>query len=85
MVLCGKFYCEVIDWFMMFFLIDNSGRSGVVVEMIINEFKEVVYYFSIEEDNVRYRVDVKEYNIVGVYGVVNVWIYDDLYFLLDMY
>lgn len=80
-----KFYCEVRDWLMMCFFIDNSGRSGVVVNIIVNEFNEVVFYFGIEENNVRYRVDVKEYKIVGIYGVVNVWIYDDLYFLIEMY
>lgn len=67
------------------FFIDNSGRSGVVVNIIVNKFNEVVFYFGIEEDNVRYRVDVKEYKIVGIYGVVNVWIYDVLYFLIEMY
>lgn len=80
-----KFYCEVRDWLMTYFFIDNSGRSGVVVNIIVNEFNEVVFYFGIEEDNVRYRVDVKEYKIVGIYGVVNVWIYDVLYFLIEMY
>lgn len=84
-MLSEKFYCEVRDWLMIRFFIDNSGRSGVVVNMIVNEFKEVVYYFGIEEDNVRYRVDVKEYKIVGVYRVANVWIYDNLYILMDMY
>lgn len=85
MVLCGKSHCEVIDWLMTLLLIDNSGRSGVAAEMTINEFKEAVYYPSTEEDNARYRVDVKEHNTAGVYGAANVWIYDDLYLLLDTY
>lgn len=70
---------------MICILIDNSGRSGVVVNMMIGEFKEVVFYYGIDDDFVRYRVDVKDYKIVGVYGVVVVWIYDNLYVLIDMY
>lgn len=38
-----------------------------------------------EEDNARYRVDVKEHKKAGEYGAANVWIYDDLHILMDMY
>ena len=84
-VLSEKSHCEVRDWLMTRLLIDNSGRSGVAANMTISEFKEAVYYPGTEEDKARYRVDVKEHKTAGMYGAANVWIYDDLYLLIDMY
>lgn len=84
-MLSEKSHCEVRDWLMTRLLIDNSGRSGVAANMTVNEFKEAVYYPGTEEDNARYRVDVKEHKTAGVYGAANVWIYDNLYILMDMY
>ena len=40
-------------------LIDNSGRSGVAANITVNEFNEAVFYPGTEEDNARYRVEVK--------------------------
>ena len=66
-------------------LIDNSVRSGVAANITVNEFNEAVFYPGTEEDNARYRVDVKEHKTAGIYGAANVWIYDDLYLLIEMY
>lgn len=84
-VFSDAFYCEVRDWLLVCFIVVNSGRSGVVVNLKIIEFKEVVFYFGNEEDLVRYRVFVSDYKTVVVYGVVVVWIYDDLYYFIDMF
>lgn len=84
-VFSDVFYCEVRDWLMIRFIVDNSGRSGVIVNLKIIEFKEVVYYFGNEEVLVRYRISVNDYKTVEVYGVVVVWIYNDLYRFIDMF
>ena len=84
-MLSDKSHCEVRDWLMTRLLIDNSGRSGVAVNITVNEFNEAVFYPGTEEDNARYRVDVKEHKTAGIYGAVNVWIYDVLYLLIEMY
>lgn len=70
---------------MICFVIDNSGRSGVIVNMIVVEFKDVVYYLGIDEDQVCYRIFVSNYKIVDQYGFVVIWVYDDLYKMMDMY
>ena len=59
-MLSDKSHCEVRDWLMTRLFIHNSGRSGVATNMIVNEFKEAVYYPGTEENNARYRVDVIE-------------------------
>ena len=84
-MLSDKSHCEVRDWLMTRLLIDNSGRSGVAANITVNEFNEAVFYPGTEEDNARYRVDVKEHKTAGIYGAANVWIYDDLYLLIEMY
>ena len=84
-MLSDKSHCEVRDWLMTRLLIDNSGRSGVAVNITVNEFNEAVFYPGTEEDNARYRVDVKEHKTAGIYGAANVWIYDVLYLLIEMY
>ena len=66
-------------------LIDNSGRSGVVANMTTGDFKEAVFYHGTDDDPARYRVDVKDHKTAGVYGVVVVWIYDNLYVLIDIF
>ena len=84
-MLSDKSHCEVRDWLMTRLLIDNSGRSGVAVNITVNEFNEAVFYPGTEEDNARYRVDVKEHKTAGIYGAANIWIYDVLYLLIEMY
>ena len=84
-MLRDKSHCEVRDWLMTRLLIDNSGRSGVAVNITVHEFNEAVFYPGTEEDNARYRVDVKEHKTAGIYGAANVWIYDVLYLLIEMY
>ena len=84
-MLSDKSHCEVRDWLMTCLLIDNSGRSGVAANITVNEFNEAVFYPGTEEDNARYRVEVKEHKTAGIYGAANVWIYDDLYLLIEMY
>ena len=84
-ILGDKSHCEVRDWLMTRILIDNSGRSGVVANMTTSEFKEAVFYHGTDDDPARYRVDVKEHKTAGVYGAAVVWIYDNLYVLIDMY
>ena len=84
-MLSDKSHCEVRDWLMTRLLIDNSGRSGVAANITVNEFNEAVFYPGTEEDNARYRVDVKEHKTAGIYGAANVWIYDVLYLLIEMY
>ena len=80
-----KSHCEVRDWLMTRMLIDNSGRSGVAAKMTVAEFNEAVLYQGTEEDPERFRVHVKDHKTAKVYGPAVVWIYDDLYHLIDMY
>jgi len=84
-ILSDKSHCEVRDWLMTRILIDNGGRSGVVANMTTSEFKEAMFYHGIDDDPARYRVDVKDHKTAGVYGAAIVWIYDNLYVLIDMY
>ena len=84
-ILSDKSHCQVRDWLMTRILIDNSGRSGVLANMTTSEFREAVFYHGTDDDLARYRVDVKDHKTAGVYGSANVWIYDNLYVLIDMY
>ena len=84
-VLSDKSHCEVRDWLMTRLLIDNSGRSGVASNMKISEFKEAVYYPGMDEDPAQYRILVNDHKTAGVYGAAVVWVYDDLYRLVEMY
>ena len=84
-ILSDKSHCEVRDWLMTRILIDNGGRSGVVANMTTSEFKEAMFYHGIDDDPARYRVDVKDHKTAGVYGAAIVWIYDNLYVLINMY
>lgn len=84
-IISDKSHCEVLDWLMTRILIDNSGRSGVVANVTTGEFKEAVFYHGTDDDPARYRVDVKDHKTAGVYGAAVVWIYDNLYVLIDMY
>ena len=84
-IISDKSHCEVRDWLMTRILIDNSGRSGVVANMTTGEFKGAVFYHGTDDDPARYRVDVKDHKTAGVYGAAVVWIYDNLYVLIDMY
>ena len=49
------------------------------------KFQEVVYYSGTEEDPVQYRILVQEHKTAEVYGAAVVWVYDDLYKLIEMY
>lgn len=84
-IISDKSHCEVRDWLMTCILIDNSGRSGVVANMTTGEFREAVFSNGKDDDPARYRVDVKDHKTAGVYGAAVVWIYDNLYVLIDMY
>ena len=84
-IISDKSHCEVRDWLMTCILIDNSGRSGDVANMTTGEFKEAVFSNGTDDDPARYRVDVKDHKTAGVYGAAVVWIYDNLYVLIDMY
>ncbi|XP_068721523.1 uncharacterized protein [Montipora capricornis] len=84
-IISDKTHCEVRDWLMTRLLIDNSGRSGVIAKMTTHEFQDAVFYPGTDEDPARYRVHVKEHKTAGVYGSAVVWIYDNLYLLIDMY
>ena len=78
-------HCEVRDWLITRLLIDNSGRSGVASGMKVSEFKAAVFYPGTDEDLARYRILVSDHKTAGVYGAAVVWVYDDLYNLMDMY
>ena len=84
-IISDKSHCEVRDWLMTCILIDNSGRSGDVANMTTGEFKEAVFSNGTDDDPARYRVDVKDHKTAGVYGAAVVWMYDNLYVLIDMY
>ena len=83
-IISDKSHFEVRDWLMTRILIDNSSRSGVVANMTTGEFKKAVFYHGTDDDPARYRVDVKDHKTAGVYGAAVVWIYDNLYVLIDM-
>ena len=80
-----KSHCEARDWLMTRMLIDNSGRSGVAAKMTVAEFNEAVHNQGTEQDPARFTVHVKDHKTAKVYGPAIVWIYDDLYHLIDMY
>jgi len=84
-ILSDKSHCEVRDWLITRLLIDNSGRSGIAANMKISEFQEAVYYPGTVEDQARYRILVTDHKTAGVYGAAVVWLYDDLYKLIEMY
>ena len=84
-VLSDKAHCEVHNWLLMRLQIDNSGRSGVAANMKVSEFQEAVYYPGTEEDPARYRILVHDHKTAEVYGAAVVWVYDDLYKLIEMY
>lgn len=73
------------DWLITNLLIDNSGRSGVAASMKVRKFKAGVFYPSTEKDLASYRILVSDHKTAGVYGAGVVWVYDDLYNLMDMY
>ena len=51
----------------------------------MSEFKEAVFDHVTDDDPAKYRVDVKDHKTAWVYGAASVWIYDNLYVLIDMY
>ena len=53
--------------------------------MKVSEFQEAVYYPGTEEDTARYRILVHDHKTAEVYGAAVVWVYDDLYKLIEMY
>ena len=44
-----------------------------------------MFYHGTDDDPTRYRVDVKDHKTAGLHGAAVVWIYDNLYVLIDMY
>ena len=78
-------HCEVRDWLITRLLIDNNRRSGVAANLTVSEFEEAVFYPGTEEDLARWRMLVEEHKTAENYGAAVVWVYDDLYKLMDMY
>jgi hypothetical protein len=78
-------HCEVRDWLITRVLIDNSGRSEIAANMTVKEFNDAKLYTGDEEDGERYRVLVSNHKTANVYGAAVVWMYTDLYKLIDMY
>ena len=77
-------HCEVRDWLITRLLIDNSGRCGVAANLTVSEFEEAVFYPGKEEDLARWRMLVEEHKTAENYGAAVVWVYDDLYKLMNM-
>ena len=71
------------DWLITRALIDNSGRSGVAANLTVKEFKEAVFYPGTEKDLARWRMLVEKHKTAENYGAAVVWVYDDLYKLMD--
>ena len=76
--------CELRDWLIPHLLIDNSGRRGIASGIKVIEFKAAVIYLG-TEDLACYRILVRDHKTAGVHGAAVVWVYDDLYKLMDMY
>ena len=76
-----KSHCELRDWLMTCILIDDS----VVANIKTGKFREAVFYHGTDKDPARDRLDVKDHKTAGVYGTAIVWIYDNLYVLINMY
>ena len=49
-------------------VIDNSGRSGVIANMTVAEFKDAVYHLGTDEDQARYRILVSNHKTADQYG-----------------
>ena len=77
-------HCKVRDWLITRVLIDNGGRSGVAANLTVKEFKEAVFYPGTEEDLARWRMLVEKHKTAENYGAAVVWVYDNLYKLMDM-
>ena len=77
-------HCKVRDWLITRVLIDNGGRSGVAANLTVKEFKEAVFYPGTEEDLARWRMLVEKHKAAENYGAAVVWVYDNLYKLMDM-
>ena len=84
-IISDKTHCEVRDWLMTRLVIDNSGRSGVIANMTVAEFKDAVYHSGTDEDQARYRILVSNHKTADQYGSAVIWVYDDLYKMMDMY
>lgn len=80
-----KSYCEARDYLTTRLTIDNSGRSGIASNLTLEEFEDGVFYEGDEEDEARYRVFVKEHKTAIIYWAAIIWIYSDLYKLIEMY
>ena len=67
-IISDKTHCEVRDWLMTRLIIDNSGRSGVIANMTVAEFKDAVYHSGTDEDQARYRILVSNHKTADQYG-----------------
>lgn len=65
--------------------IDNSGRSGVIANMTVAEFRAAVYHPGTDEDQARYRIFVSNHKTADQYGSAVIWAYEDLHRMMDMY
>lgn len=66
-------------------VIDNSGRSGVIANMTVAEFRAAVYQPGTDEDQARYRIFVSNHKTADQYGSAVIWAYEDLHRMMDMY
>ena len=84
-IINDRTHCEVRDWLMTRLAIDNSGRSGVIANMTVAEFRAAVYHPGIDEDQARYRVFVSNHKTADQYGSAVIWAYEDLHRMMDIY
>ena len=84
-IISERTHCEVRDWLMTRLVIDNSGRSGVIANMTVTEFKAAVFHPGTDEDQARYRILVSNHKTADQYGSAVIWAYDDLFKLMDIY
>ena len=66
-------------------VIDNSGRSGVIANMTVTEFRAAVYHPGTGEDQACYRIFVSNHKTADQYGSAVIWAYEDLHKMMDMY
>ena len=66
-------------------IIDNSGRSEVIANMTVTEFMHVMYHSGTDKEQACYRILVSNRKTADQYGSAVIWVYDDLYKMMDIY
>ena len=84
-IINDRTHCEVRYWLMTRLIIDNSGRSGVIANMTVAEFRAAVYHPGTDEDQAHYRIFVSNHKTADQYGSAVTWAYEDLHRMMDMY